>query len=153
MLQHDEAFWHGLCIYHVNKVNYRLINGHDWPVVNSKTKKVNTFTPPDLGETLSLPFLFVLFNRFSQFPPFFESILDDFFMASPRWFVKDLSAELVRQIILRNKCVFMIVRIHITFAVANIFHQPCRRISYMERHGQRASFTYCLFYFSISNIQ
>jgi len=45
------------------KVNYRLINGHDWPVVNSKTKKVNTFTPPDLGETLSLPSFFVFFGH------------------------------------------------------------------------------------------
>ena len=68
----------------ITKVNYRLINGHDWPVVNSKTKKVNTFTPPDLGETSSLPFFFALFmHRFPQLSPLLNSIFDDL-LVSPR---------------------------------------------------------------------
>jgi hypothetical protein len=107
----------------ITKVNYRLINGHDWPVVNSKTEKVNTFTPPDLGETSSLPFFFASFmRRFSQLSPLLDSIFDDLLMSPCCRSVIDLSQELIRQIVLGNVGIFKFMGILIAFAIAKIFH-------------------------------
>jgi hypothetical protein len=107
----------------ITKVNYRLINGHDWPVVNSKTKKVNTFTPPDLGETSSLPIFFASFmRRFPQFSPLLDSIFDDLLLSPRCRPVINLSLELVWQIVLGNIGILKLMGILIALAITKIFH-------------------------------
>ena len=72
-----------------------------------------------------------VYKRQDLFQPRFDALLNAFF----RWMVVHAVLQVVGQALHVGHFRFQIVRILISLAVAKCFHQACRGVAQMQRHG------------------